>query len=552
MTWSRFRLVGLALLVLVLAVGVFPAAAPSQEVILEDVVFRAVEVAADLRPVPYQVDCTPQCRILRFGGLKGKAVLQILVTSPTPVRSARLFLDGDLRVTGVSGLPMTSRRSGNDINLSFEPPLQPNATGTLTVEYEGTPWYVWDDLILLASGDLYPELVSPFGDFGVNRAPIKSTITIPSGYQIASTGRLTRSEAGGTQTYQWETGEPLPYIGLAGGRGFRVLEKQAGRVLLTMLVKPQFDRHTDQLADFTQKAAEFYSTLLYPFPFDRLSVMSAPFGRGLLGIGYPGLMLITEEAFTGGQGGLNRDSYRLLLMAHEAAHTYFPAQTSGRGIAYIWLSEGFAEYLGLMTVESVMGRAAFLRELDENRQWYARVAGRDRPLSAYTRINASQDGGIRYSKGSLVLHMLRFVVGDENFRRILQTYATRFRSRSVRVGDFQEVSSEVAGRDLAWFFQEWVMERVLPDYTIPQASSVPAEGGFRTTATIRNLGTGVMPVEVAFVMDNNERVVQRVDVGANAEVSVTAVTPRPVRRVEADPEKWIIQTNYQNDAAAVR
>jgi aminopeptidase N len=242
----------------------------------------------------------------------------------------------------------------------------------------------------------------------------------------------------------------------------------------------------------------------------------------------------------------------LLLIAHEAAHTYFPAQTNGRGIAYIWLSEGFAEYLGLMAVEAVLGRQAFLKELDENRQWYARFAGRDRPLGAYTRVNAGQDGGVRYSKGSFVLHMLRFVVGDEAFRKTLQTYATRFRNRSVRVTDFQSVASEVAGQDLAWFFQEWVMERVLPDYTVGEATSAPTEGGFRTTAMVRNQGTGVMPVVVGFEMDNNERATQRVEVGSRAEVTVAVTTPRPVRRVEVDPEKWILQANYQNDSAPVR
>jgi aminopeptidase N len=321
-----------------------------------------------------------------------------------------------------------------------------------------------------------------------------------------------------------------------------------------MLIKPRDDRFADQIAEFTHKSADYFSRLLYPFPFDRLSVISAPFGRGLLGVAYPGAMMLTEHAFAGGIGGdYDRDSYRLLVVAHEAAHTYFPFQTSGRGIAERWLSEGFAEYLGLMTVEALMGRQAFRRELDDNRRWYAGAVGRDRAIGSYTVINRGPEWpAVIYAKGSFVLHMLRFVVGSETFNKILQTFATRFRSESVRVDDFVQVSSEVAGRDLRWFFQEWIHELVLPDYTIAEAASTSAEGGFRTTARVRNLGTGIMPVEILFEMDGGERVTQRVEIGSRAEVTATVTTPRPVRRVEADPEKWILQVTYNNDSAAVR
>jgi hypothetical protein len=80
--------------------------------------------------------------------------------------------------------------------------------------------------------------------------------------------------------------------------------------------------------------------------------------------------------------------------------------------------------------------------------------------------------------------------------------------------------------------------------------SQPAAGGTVTTAVIRNLGTGRMPVEVGFVMDG-ETHLERVEVPADGEVTVTATTPRPVRRVEADPGKWLIQKDYRNDAAPV-
>jgi len=548
------RPVALILVLLALVVTGFPTAAPSQS--LEDLLFQAFDITADIRPVPFQVTCTDQCRVARFGTMKGKAVVQFKVNSPSPVSQARVFLDSDLTARTITGVPLNFRRERENLILTFNPALQPDATGTLTFEYDGQPFLLFDDLILLDDGVLYPVLVSPFGDISANRGTLKTTVTVPAGYLLASTGRLTRSESGGMQTYQWETSEPLPYVAVVGGKVYRAMERQAGQIALTIYVRPQYGQFADKIADFTAKATEYYSRLLYPFPFDRLTVVSAPFGRSLLGLGFPSLLMLTEDAFTGGQSGnLRRDSFLFLLVAHETAHTYFPAQISGRGIASVWLSEGFAEYLGLMTVQTVMGQAAFRKELDENRNWYASVAGRSElPIGAYTRVNSGTGTAVavRYAKGAFVLHMLRFVVGDEAFQKVLQTYATRFRGQSVRVDDFAQVASEVSGQDLSGFFRQWINERVLPDYTIAEATSGPAEGGFRTTVRLRNAGTGSMPLEVVFEQQGGAKTVKRVEVGSGAAVEIVETTPGRVTRVEADPEKWILQSNYTNDGATVR
>ncbi len=562
MTRGPLRQVVLVLIVTVLAAAGWSVPARAQ-LTLEDAVVRAFDITADLRPEPFGAVCEPSrvvgsvrepraCRINRFGTLRGKTAARFEVTSGTPVSNLRLFLDPDLTIRSISGPPLNARQEGFYTVLVFNPALAPGSVHTLTFEYEGKVWYVWDDLIFVDTGYLYPQIISPFGDFSVNRATIRTAVTVPSGYLLASTGRMTRTESGGAQTYTWEITEPLPYMGVVGGKVFRAVERKAGNLELQILVRPQADRYASQIADYTLKAAEFYSRLIYPFPFDHLTVIADPLGlSAALGQGYPSLMILVESAFAGQPGSdLDRDSFRLLLVAHEAAHTYVPAQTSPRGLGSAWLSEGFAEYLGMMTVESVMGRQAFRRELDEDRRWYGRFVDRDKAITSYTRVNSGTGDAIavRYAKGAFVLHMLRFVVGDETFQKILSTYFTRFRGQSVRVDDFTSVASEVAGRDLSWFFREWVSDLVLPDYTITEVTSVPAEGAYRITAKVRNLSSGAMPVEVLFDLDNGERVSQRVDVGSRAEATVTVTAPRPARRAEADPDKWILQRNYTNDA----
>jgi len=561
------RVAILGLVIATLAWAGTPAPAPAQDTLLEDIVFRSLEVTAEIKPVTYRESCTPGdrvpglpppppvCRVLSFGSVVGKTVAQLQVTSPTPVSTVRMFIEPSYRLRVAADVPVTLRREPPYFVLIFNPALRPGATLAVTFEYDGETFPVYEEFIWVGAGDLYPILISPFDDFySANRGTVKTTITIPARYQLASSGRVTRQERGAMQVYQWETVERVANVSVIGGNVFRSLERKAGDLTLSLLLKSRDDRFADKIAEYAQRSAEYYGTLLFPFPFNQLTVVSAPLGRGLLGVAFPGSMLITEDAFTGGLGrGYDRDSYRLLVVAHEAAHTYFPYQVSGRGIAERWLSEGFAEYLGLMTVENMLGPRAFRLELDEDRAWYARASRSDRPLGSYTWINRGPEyPGVIYAKGAFILHMLRFVVGPETFERILKAYATRYRDQSVRVDDFARTASEVAGRDLTWYFQQWIYDRVLPDYTITDITSAPAEDGFRTTVRVRNAGSGRMPVDVLLELEGGEKVSKRVEVGSGTTVGVTEATPRRVIRAEVDPEKWLLQSNYTNDAATAR
>src|SRR3990172_12475025 len=102
MTARGLRLSLIAVLVIALLVAGWPSPAPTQ-VTLEDVVFRSLEITAELRPVPYREICErvpgtppgppPACRIASFGSVKGRTVAQLQVTSPTPASTVRMFIE---------------------------------------------------------------------------------------------------------------------------------------------------------------------------------------------------------------------------------------------------------------------------------------------------------------------------------------------------------------------------------------------------------------------------------------------------------------------------
>jgi hypothetical protein len=547
------RSIGLALLACGLALATGPAQGLAQ-FSLEELAIRAFDITVELTPVPLKYEYTSgDIEFTSHGVLRGTTVAQLEVTATSPVTTARFDFDSDVNLLSVAapGYQVASKRLRDTLTLTFTPVLPPGGKVPLTFAYEGGPDYIYNEFVKVGPGSLYPLLISPFGDLSANLGRVVLKITTPGGYNIAGTGKLI-SRDGNTST--WDSEVPVPWVALAGGQKHTVRDRTVAGVQMEFYVPPGEDRNLDKLADFAGRSVDYYSKLLYPFPYSQLRTVSLLIVGG--GIGYPAFLLIDDRAFRNTYSGdLNRDSHLFQLMAHEILHSYVPSQTVPKGNGFIWLSEGFAEYLSLMAVQAVMGPEAFKRELQEERNLYASVVATttEPALGAITFTN--YHGAARrsiYAKGSLVLHMLRGVLGDEVFRKGLAAYFAAFRGKAARVSDFQEVMEQASGQTLDWFFSEWIQERVLPDYTIANATSSPtADGTFQTTVTVRNRGTGSMPVEIGLRTDDGVQI-EKVVIPSRGEGTVTATTPKAVTHVEIDPHKWLIKKDDKNDVVAVK
>src|SRR3989442_4181137 len=68
-------------------------------------------------------------------------------------------------------------------------------------------------------------------------------------------------------------------------------------------------------------------------------------------------------------------------------------------------------------------------------------------------------------KGALVLHALRYTVGDDAFKRLMRAFADQYRWSRAAIPDFQQVAERVSGQRLGWFFDEWLGRKGLPQFT---------------------------------------------------------------------------------------
>lgn len=563
----RFRVLAMVL-VLALSVALLPAVPVRSQISLEEVEARSVEYTVELFPVQTPT-ITPtilqalargtETVRLPAGTLRGRSTTVFEVTAPYNVSTVRMFMFMNVRSVRAEGHEVRARESGADLILTFPNVLRPGTRVTLQVEFDGETFPLWHDYTWVGGGEIYPLLVSPFGDFNQNRSSIRGTITAPAGMTIVSAGSLVNvTESGGKRTWRFESDADAERTVVLGGPYVR-RTVEGGPVPIDFFTVRGADQNVPKIADWLAKAYQFQTRYIGPLPYKRVTVATFPSyweGPFLLGVAYPGILMLNDLTVSGRYTSppFNRDSYQFSTVAHELSHGYWGMEVQGKGAGWQCIWECLAEYTGLRTVQEVMGERAFQQELDEEREDYLFAIGRDRPITAYTFINSG--GGVasivRYAKGALVIHMLRYVLGEAKFQQLLSSLVRENRHKAIRIETVQEFAERLAGEPLNWFFQQWFYQVVVPDYQIVSASSVAEGSGYRTTATVRNAGTGTMPVEVGFVQDNNQIAIGKVTVGSREEKTVTVTTERRVTKVIADPGRWLLQSNYKNDEGAVR
>jgi hypothetical protein len=178
-------------------------------------------------------------------------------------------------------------------------------------------------------------------------------------------------------------------------------------------------------------------------------------------------------------------------MVHLLSHAWFSSDE-------VWLDEGLAQFLPIVAVERERGRQAALGQIEDQR-----------PALALAESNADGVGLVTTSrevfyrnKAVAVLWMLRSLVGDEAMKTALVT----LRSRPVAergAKHFEAALEGASGKDLAWFFNDWVLsDKGLPDLSIVSAAARPNPGrqgtgeGYLVAVEIRNDGGAAADVPV--------------------------------------------------------
>lgn len=368
-------------------------------------------------------------------------------------------------------------------------------------------------------------------------------ITMPSAFVSVSNGVLTQVLANkdNTKTYQWKNRYPIAQylisIACSNYTEYKNYFKYSATDSMTInhFVYPEsFTTATKTQLDQTPFMLKLFSEKfgLYPFIKEKYGHAQCGFGGGM------------EHQTCSSMG-----SYGSSLVAHELAHQWFGDKITCKNWENIWLNEGFATYGEAIYAEAVGGKSAYQLTISNNATRAKRATG-----SLYVQNINDVFGGIfesnrSYYKGSIVLHMLRGIVGDDKFYQILQNYL----KSSVAYGaatteDFQKVAEETTGLKLDYFFKQWIYGEGYPKYTYSWNPSEISKALKITIAQSTNTNPVVfsMPVDIKILMASGVEITSTVFVD-KATQEITFSKPEGViSQVIFDPDNKILKDVSEN------
>lgn len=333
-------------------------------------------------------------------------------------------------------------------------------------DYPDKPLQVWTQGQDTNNHNWFPCIDEPRG-----RLTSEIVVTVPCGWTAVSNGRLISERSNrskGTKTFHWlQDREHAVYlITLVAAEFSRVVLQEAAknRPLIDFYCQP--GREEDGLRAFgnTVSMITLYEDLFgIPYPWDKytqVAVQDFIFG------GMENTSATTQTDLTLHDERAHLDFSSDFLVAHEAVHQWFGDLITCREWAHGWLNEGFATYFESVWQEHHRGNAEYLNDIQGMANSYLSERYR-RPLVERT-YNLPIDIFDRhlYEKGGLVLHMLRRELGDELFYKAIRHYAHSYTGRNVVTLDFQRAIEESTGRNMDWFFDQWVFSPGHPEFKV--------------------------------------------------------------------------------------
>ena len=455
------------------------------------------------------------------------------------------------KVTDSAGKTLNAERVTQDSTVRVNLPagLTKDTASSLTFEYEGQLDSVDDSpvqgLKLASINDdtsylLYSSRWFPVNAYGINRFTATINITLPAHMIVIGSGKETETSnpppkkvvAGAlpTKTYSFVYDKPsFPGTIVAGV--FQEYKSNEAGLDLHILFKPLHQKLAQTYAETAVKEFTYYVTLYGPIPNTTLRVVEIPDDTVPSAWG-PGIAAMASRAVT------ERVNYRLL--ANTIAHQWWGTSVSPASRDDWWLEDGFARYSEARYVESAAGSAGLeeaVKDMSVGALAYDTV-----PLSSAGKLPvfSPEFQSLVTDKGAMILHMLRWVLGDQKFDVAMRTLATKYAGQSASLEDFRTIAEQEYGDRLTWFFSQWLDSTGAPEfkskYTVYRLGN---NKGFRVVGQIsQDLDLFRMPVTLRIDTDGKTEE-KKVDVVGTNSAFTLETFGRP-RRIVVDPDHRVL------------
>jgi aminopeptidase N len=426
--------------------------------------------------------------------IEGMARLRFRALEPTAV--ILLDLDRNLPISRIAldGKSLDATRWSNPdgrLRIALPHPLATGGAVTVEVSYAGkphvakrAPWdggFVWartpEGQPWVASAvegegcDLFwPCIDQPQGEPDL----VDTYISVPKPLAAPGNGRLIGiAEQGNRRIYHWRARHPDTYAIAIDVGPFELLKgdyksRYGNTIPMEFWYLPEHATQAKALFAEFPRMLDFFEQEIGPYPWgdEKMGVVETP---------HLGMEHQTINAYGNGyaKGAYGFD----WLLQHEFSHEYFGNQLTNVDWDDMWLHEGFGTYMQPLYGQYLYGDMPYFSMLHEER---TRLKNARPIVSGHSQTeedvyNAERGpGNDIYDKGSLMLHSLRQLIGDQAFfesiRRLVYGQPDpapgNFQPRYASTRDYIAIVNQVTGKDYGWFFDVYLYQAALPELEV--------------------------------------------------------------------------------------
>lgn len=455
-------------------------------------------------------------------------------------------LNNGLNVTAVKtadGADLSPLRYRQDftVRLSFPDTLPVGEPVSLTFRYDGrlaghetSPV----EGLNLASIDpersflLYPGRWFPVNGFAADQFTSRIQVALPEGFRVIGSGlSSTQAAEGGRVAHSFEFNQASFPGSIAIVRDEPLNAETAG-ITTTVYFKSVEPDLAREYGETTGEIVEFFSGKFgAPYSSSLTLVETAEYSPEAYAA--PGIVFLSP--YTIG-AVVNRRA-----LATEVAHQWWRLIVSPGNRDHLWLDDGLAIYSSLLELEQTEGQEAYENALSAVR--IESLTYEDLPIIQSGRLTdfSPEMEALAGAKGAMVMHMLRWTIGDDAFFATLKQLRDQFEWKSVTTRDLQEIAQTVSGKDLQSFFIQWTESTGTPEFTQEYTIYRLGQGkGFRVLGKVRqDMDTFRMPVELK-IETEGEPEFQTVEVAGTSSDYTIDTFGKP-KKVILDPNNHILR-----------
>ena len=417
------------------------------------------------------------------------------------------------------GVIANAKTVGTILEVTLAKPILPNSKTTFTLDFEGqVPVQIRRsgrnnaEGVQLSMAQWYPKMAEfdfegwhadPYiarefhgvwGNFDVK-------ITIDKEYVLGGTGYLQNKNqighgyqdkginvvyANSTKTLTWHFYAPMvhDFAWAADKNYLHDIVKGPNNVDLHFLYKnnPKIIDNWKAVQPLMVKVMDFYNKTVGDYPYKQYSFIQG--GDG--GMEYAMCTLILGEGKLEGLLG---------VAIHELGHSWFQHILASNESKHSWMDEGFTSYIEDLVINEIAEEKKENPFESSYKAYYKLVeSGKEQPQTTHSdRYNENKPYSVSaYSKGSIFLSQLEYLIGKDNVHKTLKKYYQDFKFKHPTPNDIMRTAERVSGANLDWYLTDWTKTVNTIDYRIKEVK----KDWDSTKITLERIGLMPMPIDV--------------------------------------------------------